>query len=327
MLKLILIILLTLHCANVFAQNTKEIVAKASAHIVKVRVSFENTRGFGSGVVVAKNKVVTNCHVVADALSATIQIDQKSYPVSGLIPDWQHDLCVLKVQGLEMPVVKVGDSESLRYEQPVYAVGFAGDAAKATARLGVVKALYPLDGSVVVQATNPFKLGDSGGGLFNQAGVLVGIIAVKSPGKQPNYYNMPVAWLKPLINQKVQPFKTKAKPAFWAKSPENWPYFMQVVHPRKTQQWDQLHKVATAWVLSEPNTVEAKFYRAVAEYKLGKVQLAQMRFKAVIKRQQQHIAAQQYLKKIEKSTNLNHISAMLSTLAPIDQVSAFASRN
>ncbi len=328
MLKFAITLILALSSAVALAQNTNEIVAQVSAHVAKVYVSFPKQHGLGSGVVVAKNKVVTNCHVVAKGLSAKVIINQKVYVVQGITPDWRHDLCVLTVDDIEAPIAPIGSSESLNYEQPVYAIGYAGDSPRANANYGIIKALLPLDDSVVVQASNPFRLGDSGGGVFNEAGELIAVIAVKSPGRKPNYYNMSVEWLKPLLSEPVLPFKSKSHVAFWGGKPTNWPYFMKIVHPMKMHKWKKLNAIATAWAEAEPETLEASYYRAVAEFNLNKTQLAKARFEKVLARNGKHSDAMYYLGVIAHQNGddveANH---MLADLQGLDKTAATALKN
>lgn len=328
MLKFAITLILAVSSAVAFAKNTNEIVAQVSAHAAKIYVSFPKEHGLGSGVVVAKNKVVTNCHVVAKGLTAKVMVNEKTYEVQGVTPDWRHDLCVLTVDDIDAPIAPIGSSESLNYEQPVYAIGFAGDSARANAKYGIVKALLPLDDSVVVQASSPFKRGDSGGGVFNEAGELVAVVAVKSPGRKPNYYNMSVEWLKPLLSQPVLPFKSESHVAFWGQKKVDWPYFMKIVHPMKARNWKKLNAIATAWAEAEPQTLEANFYRAVAEFNLKKTQLAKARFESILARNGSHSDAMYYLGVIAHQNGddveANH---MLADLQELDKAAAAALKN
>ena len=58
--------LFLLAATPIYAATTDELVQKISAHVVKVQVGLANGGyGLGSGVVIAKDQVITNCHVVA----------------------------------------------------------------------------------------------------------------------------------------------------------------------------------------------------------------------------------------------------------------------
>lgn len=265
------------------ALSVDELIADISQHVVKVQVALANGGyGLGSGVVIARDQVVTNCHVVANAVSASININGENYIASTLKPDWHHDICILKVEGLNVPIAEIGSSEKLQYEQPVYSVGYANFSPQPNGTSGFIKGLYPMDDSVVVRASNTFRLGESGGGLFDKKGKLVGIITVKSPGHNAYYYNMPVEWVKALLNMPEQSIASSSSLPFWAESPEKWPFFMRIVQPLKTENWTELNHLASVWCEHEPNNTEAIFYRAVAQYSLKNEANAEQEFNEVL---------------------------------------------
>lgn len=322
MTKLLAVLLFSFGVSSVaWAQATDAFVHKISQHLVKVYVAFPNGYGMGSGVVIAPDQVVTNCHVVADAHAVNVMVNDKSLSATALKADWHHDLCILKINGLAeqaVPPAKIGSSEKLKYEQAVYSIGFANNSPRANATFGYVKGLYPLDGSVVVRASNTFRLGDSGGGVFDENGDLVAVIAVKSPGRNAYYYNMSVEWLKKLLDAPEQSIVSQSKPAFWAEAPEKWPYFMQVVHPLKTEDWAKLNAIATEWAEKEPNTTEAVYFRAVAEYGLKNTAYAELHLKQVVSMNQQHSGAMYYLGLIAEQSG-NHADA-LEMVAMLDHL-------
>ncbi len=301
----------------IYAAPTDELVHKISAHVVKVQVGLANGGyGLGSGVVIAKDQVVTNCHVVSGAVSVSINTNGENYSASALKPDWHHDLCILTVTGLDAPIAPIGSSEKLKYEQPVYTVGFANFSPRPNATYGFVKSLYPMDDSVVVRASNAFRMGDSGGGLFDDTGNLVGIVTVKSPGRDAFYYNMSVEWVQRLLNKPEQPIVSKSELAFWAESHEKWPFFMKVVQPLKTADWAALQTIATAWAEFEPQTTEALFYRAVAEYSLKNTAYAELHLNQVVATNSNHSSALYYLGLIAEQ-NGKHMEA-LNLVAALD---------
>lgn len=278
------------------AVTTDELMQQVSKHVVKIQVGLANGGyGLGSGVVVAKDQVVTNCHVIANAASVSVNAKGENFSASALKPDWHHDLCILKVEGLNLPVADIGSSEQLKYEQAVYTVGFAGSSPRPNGTFGYIKGLYPLDDSVVVRASNTFRLGDSGGGMFDEAGKLVGIITVKSPGHNAFYYNMPVEWVQRLLDKPEQSIVSEGELPFWAEAQEKWPFFMKIVQPLKTENWQELNNIAAQWYEKEPNNTEALFYRAVAEYSLKNSIDAEQHFNQVIARNSNNSSALYYL--------------------------------
>lgn len=314
-------LIVALYCLSVatasLAMPTDEIVQKVSSHVVKVQVALPNgVFGLGSGVAIAKDQVVTNCHVVANALSVSINANGESYRAIALKPDWHHDLCILKVSGLNVPIAHIGSSENLKYEQPVYSVGFASFSPRPNGTFGHIKGLYPMDDSVVIRASNTFRLGDSGGGVFDESGNLVGIITVKSPGHNAFYYNMPVEWVQHLLGQPEQSIASNSELPFWAESQDKWPFFMRIVQPLKTENWQALSTIATAWNEKEPNTSEALFYKAVAEYSLKDTTNAEAHFNQVIAKNSNNSSALYYLGLIAEQSGkrieaLNMVAALI----------------
>jgi hypothetical protein len=296
--------------------TTDELIQQVSRHIVKIQVELANGGyGLGSGVVVAQDQVVTNCHVVANALAVSIRANGENYRASALKPDWHHDLCMLRVTDLNLPIAPLGNSEVLQYEQTVYTVGFAGVSPRPNGSFGFIKGLFAMDDSVVIRASNTFRLGDSGGGMFDEAGQLVGIITVKSPGHHAFYYNMPVKWVERLLNQPEQSLIAEGALPFWAETQDKWPFFMRIVHPLKTENWQELDKIARQWREAEPGSSEATFYLAVAEYSLQNRIDAEKHFQQVVAENSHHSSAMYYLGMIAEDNGkrmeaLNMVAAL-----------------
>ena len=156
--------------------------------------------GSGSGVVVEKEYVLTNYHVVEGSHSLKISIDgdeENLYDATVAAYDEDKDVAVLYVPGLPLEAVELGDSDALQIGEWVVnignAIGFTG-----TATAGIVSGLnreIPGDGSSVdkygratqvvntmIQTDAAINSGNSGGGMFNTAGQLVGIPTLKYIG-------------------------------------------------------------------------------------------------------------------------------------------------
>jgi len=296
MIRLLFTILLFGLTTVALAKPTQEVLDTVTKQVVKIQVALKNGNdASGSGVVIGKNRIVTNCHVVANATNIEVLVGDKSYQARSITPDWYHDICLVNVEGLQAPIATIGKSENLAYQQPVFAVGYPNTATKAVSTYGAVKGLLPMDDSVVIRASSTFKRGESGGGLFDEAGNLVGVITLKSPGKKTYYYNMPVEWVQALIGQPEQMITTKAAPAFWATNAKQWPLFMKVVHPYLTKDWRAVMSIAKEWTKQEPNNVEAWFYLAAAEYGMHDMQNAKDHMQKVSRMNVQHPQASHYL--------------------------------
>lgn len=305
------------------AVPTDELLYKVTKHVIKVNVSLANgSYGSGSGVVIAKDQIVTNCHVVANAVGISVSVNGESYAASAITPDWYHDVCLVKVEGLKAPIATIGSSRNLQYEQPVFAIGYPNFSPAPSSTFGYVKGLFPMDDSVIIRASSTFRLGSSGGGVFDDLGNLVGVITLKSPGKHAYYYNMPVEWVQALLTKPEQPIVSEAEPAFWAGPSDQWPFFMQVVHPYLTENWTSLLTVATKWTIQEPNNTEAWFYLAAAEYSNHDTSKAEAHLRKVTAANAQHSQAIYYLALIAEE-NGKHMEA-LTNIALLTQLDSDA---
>ncbi len=301
-MRLIIGLLLLISMQNVESVELKspeinyELVYQLKASIVKVHVATKSGgHGVGTGVVVGKDLVATNCHVVANALGVKITKFGDSFSPDAMRADWKHDVCVMRFQYLGMKPVELGDSENLKYEQAIFSIGFPGGPPKPITTPGKIKALYAFDGSQVIRTDASFVMGASGSPVFDSDGKLIALSTVKSPGHSAYFYNVPVKWVKALLDKpETESLKTDVSP-FWDAPEEQRPFFMRVVLPYQNSKWDELEKVATEWVSKEPKSEEAHFYLGVALENQGKTDAAKIEFSEVLKLHPQHTATLQEL--------------------------------
>lgn len=275
MKKLLLLTLISAHASIASAQpNIGEILA-ISDSLVQVAVELPGgITGNGSGVVVSKEYVATNCHVLANAKGANIIKYRDAYQPIGLKADWKHDLCLLKFDNLPFKVAPMRDSSTLEYEEEIFSLGYPIGNNVPQPSYGSIKGSYPLDDSVVIRTSAAFAMGSSGGALFDQKFNLIGITSFKSPGSHGFFYNLPVEWIKALFDSPdVLSLKTLDVP-FWAVPLEQRPYFMQVVIPFQNKEWVSLKKIAQAWTLQEPKSSDAWYFLGLAEEGVNEVALA-----------------------------------------------------
>jgi hypothetical protein len=311
MKKLFVLLCLSI-ITSVQALPTDALLQKVTQHVVKIHVSLANGNdGTGSGVVIAKDRVVTNCHVIANASSISVIANGESFQVAGIVPDWRHDLCLVAVQEMTLPIATMGSSKHLQYEQAVFAIGYPNFSPAPSSTSGHVKGLFAMDDSVIIRASSTFRLGASGGGLFDDTGNLVGVITLKSPGRHAYYYNMPVEWVQALMDKPVLAVNTTAESAFWATPADQWPFFMQVVHPYLNSNWRSLLSIARQWTIAEPNNNEAFFYLAAAEYAIHDTVSAETHLRQVIAANAQHSQAIYYLALIAEETG-KHMEALIN---------------
>ncbi|QDF04473.1 trypsin-like peptidase domain-containing protein [Myxococcus xanthus] len=139
-------------------------------------------QGAGSGFIIdPKGVVLTNNHVVEDAISITIRLDDGrsfSGEVVGRDPLTDVALVRLKEKVENLPTVKLGDSDALRVGDWVVAIGNPFGLASSVS-LGIVSARAREIGASqydeFLQTDAAINPGNSGGPLFNMKGEVVGI--------------------------------------------------------------------------------------------------------------------------------------------------------
>ena len=269
-----------------------EFVLALSQSIAKVHVEDKNGQhGIGSGVVVAVNQVVTNCHVIANARGVAVNKLGTSYAPIALKADWHHDLCILVFDDLPLKPFEFGDSAKLQYEQHILALGYSGNSPRPVESFGKVKALVPLDDSVLVRTTAGFKMGASGGALLDYDGKLIGFTTFKSPGRHGYYYSLPVEWVKKLLTQPNISLTAQTKQPFWDVPEKDRPFFMQVVQPLQTKAWSTLEFISKAWVTVEKDNPEAWLSLGMAEQGLQDLDKAKKTFNKVLVLAPKHSSA------------------------------------
>ncbi|WP_229008713.1 serine protease [Methylophilus sp. Leaf408] len=275
-----------------FAEPDRELVYKLKASIVKVHVITQTGgHGVGTGVVVAKDTVATNCHVLANSNGISISKFGESISPVGMVADWPHDACLLKFQYLELAPVKLASADSLNYGDDVFTIGFPGGPPKPQTIAGKVRALYPYDGGTIVRSDAAFIMGSSGSPTFNQAGELVSLSTFKSPGKHAYFYSIPVEWVQALMQKDSVSTPAPDGTPFWDLPPLERPYWMQVVQPYQNSDWKELEAISRVWFSQQPNSAEAAFYLASALHGQGQLDAAQQAYQQSVALQPVHIDA------------------------------------
>ena len=141
--------------------------------------------GFGSGVIISKDGyIVTNNHVIdkADVISVKLN-DGREFKGRIIGTDPSTDLALVKIEGEDLPIIPVGDSDRLKIGEWVLAVGNPFNMAS-TVTAGIVSAkarslgVYNNGVESFIQTDAAINQGNSGGALVNAQGELVGINSV-----------------------------------------------------------------------------------------------------------------------------------------------------
>lgn len=170
-------------------------------------------KGVGSGFVVSsEGTILTNNHVVEGADKITVTFHDGTKREAKLLgSDPTYDLAVLKVEGKDLPTLKLGDSDSLPVGSWVLAMGNPlGLGVEPTVTVGVLSARDrtinveggSYDGFLQTDAAiNP---GNSGGPLFDINGNVVGINTAIAPMAQGIGFAVPINQAKAVMDDLVE---------------------------------------------------------------------------------------------------------------------------
>ena len=182
------------------------------------------TYNLGTGVIVSKEGyVLTNYHVSGKKSSkcyVTLE-DKKEYTAQVIWTDENLDLSVLKINtNIEFNYAKLGDSDSLRIGQGVYAIGNPlGAEFQKTVTSGIISALdrtikiedenkssYMED---LIQTDASINSGNSGGPLIDKEGNVIGITTVKIKDAEGIGFAIPINSTTDITSQLIQYSKVK----------------------------------------------------------------------------------------------------------------------
>lgn len=174
--------------------------------------------GIGSGVIVSeKGFILTNEHVSGEKSSncyVTME-DGKSYTANVVWSDSDLDLSIIKINMKCLNYANLGDSDSIKVGQGVYAIGNPiGFEFQKTVTSGIVSALnrtitfkennVDIYMSNLIQTDATINPGNSGGPLINSNGEVVGINTVKITSAEGIGFAVPVNVVKPILQKLEQ---------------------------------------------------------------------------------------------------------------------------
>jgi Do/DeqQ family serine protease len=167
--------------------------------------------GSGSGVIISEDGyIVTNNHVIDKSKEIEVTLnDNRTFPAKLVGADPNTDIALLKIEATELPVIRFGNSDSLKIGEWVLAVGnplnltstvTAGIVSAKSRNIGINNAQMPIESFIQTDAAiNP---GNSGGALVNTRGELVGIntaIASQSGGFDGYGFAVPAGIVKKVV--------------------------------------------------------------------------------------------------------------------------------
>lgn len=170
---------------------------------VRTEITYTNFWGYtsssavsGSGFIIsADGYILTNYHVIEDAVKGGYDVQVLTYDGTQYIADIigyeeDNDVAVLKIDGSGFHAATIGDSDSMKVGEAVYAVGNPLGELEYTMTDGIVSALdreistYDSDTRTytninMFQISAAINQGNSGGPVYNSRGEVIGIASAK----------------------------------------------------------------------------------------------------------------------------------------------------
>lgn len=199
-----------------------EIIKKNEDAVVEIVVSgtaqnmwgqFQLTQGAGSGVIVKEDGyIATNYHVIQGATKVQVTLhngEQYSARIVGSDPS--NDVAVIKIDAKDLTTATVGDSSTVEVGDLAVAIGNPLGQLGGTATSGIISALdrtLNVEGTTLtlLQTDAAINGGNSGGGLFNSKGELIGIVESKASavGVEGLAFALPINNVLGIINDIIE---------------------------------------------------------------------------------------------------------------------------
>lgn len=178
------------------ANTTSDIVKKTADSVVEIATEGVKTgsfaqqyvvKGAGSGVIISEDGyIITNYHVIegANSVTVTLRDGKTSYTAAVIGSDSDNDIALLKVDAKGLSPATFGDSSTLAVGDYVVAIGNPLGELGGTVTDGIISALardvtIENKNMTLLQTNAQISPGNSGGGLFNAKGELIGIVNAK----------------------------------------------------------------------------------------------------------------------------------------------------
>jgi len=240
-----------------FAKTPQQIFAQDAPSIVVVTAYDASGQPamLGSGVVIARGQVVTNCHVIKDAVSLRVKQNNTTYKATLHYADFDRDVCQLSVPELTAPPISMGDAKTLQPGAEVVAIG-APEGLELTISSGLVSSLRDFgNGTKIIQTSAAISPGSSGGGLFDDEGRLVGITAAYFKEGQNLNFALPANWIAQLPDHPAKVRTVETSTVDWMTT---------TVALEAKNDWSGLLDHARRWVHAQPQVGMGWFALGVA---------------------------------------------------------------
>ena len=166
----------------------------------------------GTGFIIDKNGIIaTNYHVIEkwlEVLESTLLVKMENgayFPIEELLAsDKDNDIALFKVEGKELPTVKIASDYKPKQGDGIVVIG-SPMGLETTVSDGIISNVRGKHG--LIQITAPVSMGSSGSPVFNLKGEAIGIATFLIEGGQNLNFAIPVKYVKNLFEESKKPKK------------------------------------------------------------------------------------------------------------------------
>ena len=202
--------------------TVSEIIDKNADAVVEIVVEgteqgmwgqMQLVQGAGSGVIVKEDGyIATNNHVVEGANKVEVTLHNgEVYNATVVGTDPENDIAVIKIDASGLTTAVIGDSSKVAVGDLAVAIGNPLGQLGGTATSGIISALdrtLEIEGTTLtlLQTDAAINGGNSGGGLFNGSGELIGIVESKASavGVEGLAFALPINSVSGIINDMIE---------------------------------------------------------------------------------------------------------------------------
>ncbi len=215
------------------SMSSADVYGLVSSSVVSILTEYPASAGYyqqsspvsgaGSGVIIsADGYIVTNNHVIEKASKITVALaDNTEYEATLVGTDDVTDVALLKIDAQNLSYAVIGDSSALRIGDTANVIGNPLGKLSGTLTVGVISGLdreiTMSDGTKMnlIQMDAAVNPGNSGGGVFNSAGELVGITVAKTSATEVEGigYAIPVNDVLPILDELMAHGYVTGRPA------------------------------------------------------------------------------------------------------------------
>jgi len=217
--------------ADAAKKNVDQYAGVPTANIVSIGELGSRNDTAGSGVLLTGGKLLTDCHILGDATRVSVRQWKASSQAELAYADRKRDLCELRVDHPERfhpAKLTVRAPNEAAPGDTVYAVGSWNGAARVSK--GRVVKLETRSGDHIVLISSRLAPDYNGGGLFDSAGALVGIVTHRERSTRMLSYAYPAQYV--LVRRANDaPYRASAEPRLQQSSLDS-PGSAEAIDPR-----------------------------------------------------------------------------------------------